>query len=98
MSDPYTRFKHVLNECLELLGARSLQWPLHWIVMAPNGMLLKGKYSAANDLHPEYTDQGELSPEHFMAFPMHYLFVDSAGKGTHIVVRSFSSIELLGCG
>jgi hypothetical protein len=98
MSDPYTRFKPVLDQCLEMLGRRSLEWPLHWVVMAPNGMMLKGRYNAADDPHPEFADQGEHSPEQFMAFPMHYLFVDSVGKGTHIVVRSFSKIELLGCG
>jgi len=98
MTDPYTRFKDVLNQCLEMLGTRSLQWPLHWVVMAPNGMMLKGSYNDADEPRPEYADQGEQSPEKYMAFPMHYLFVDSVGKGTHIVVRSFSSIELLGCG
>jgi hypothetical protein len=98
MSDPYTRFKHVLNQCLEMLGARSLQWPLHWVAMAPNGMILKGSYNDVDGPRPEYTDQWEHSPEKFMAFPIHYLFVDSVGKGTHIVVRSFSKIELLGCG
>jgi hypothetical protein len=98
MIDPYTRFKYVLNQCLELLGARSVQWPLHWVAMAPNGMMLKGSYHDPDEPHPEYADEGEHSPEKYLAFPMHYLFVDSTGKGAHIVVRSFSRIELLGCG
>jgi hypothetical protein len=98
MPDPYTRFKPVLDQCLEILGTRSLQWPLHWVAMAPNGMMLKGSYNDADEPRPEYADQGEHSPEKYMAFPIHYLFVDSVGKGTHIVVRSFSRIELLGCG
>jgi hypothetical protein len=98
MPDPYTRFKHVLNQCLEMLGTHSLQWPLHWVAMAPNGMMLKGSYNDAHEPRPEYADQGTHSPEKYMAFPIHYLFVDSVGKGTHIVVRSFSRIELLGCG
>jgi len=80
------------------IGAPSVQWPLHWVVMAPNGIMLRGSYHDADDRHPEYGAQGEHAPEKFMAFPMHYLFVDSTGEGTHIVVRSFSSIELLGCG
>jgi hypothetical protein len=97
MTDPYTRFKYVLNQCLQMLGTPSLRWPLHWVAMAPNGMMLKGTYHDVDDPRPEYA-KGEHSPEKYLAFPMHYLFVDSTGKGTHIVVRSSSSIELLGCG
>ena len=98
MADPYTRFRDVLNQCLETLGAPSMEWPLHWVALAPNGMMLKGSYKDADEPHPDYADQGEHSLEKFMAFPIHYLFVDSVGKGTHIVVHSFSRIELLGCG
>lgn len=46
----------------------------------------------------EYAEELRQAREEMLTFPMHYLFVDSTGKGTHIVVRSSLSIELLGCG
>jgi hypothetical protein len=98
MSDPYSRFKHVLNQCLELLDLQSWQLPLHWVAMAPNGIILKGIYHDLDEPDLGYTTKGEYFPEKFMAFPIHYLFVDADGKGTHVVARSFSRIELLGCG
>jgi hypothetical protein len=61
-------------------------------------MMFKGTYTDGDEPRPDYADQGDRSPEKYMAFPMHYLFVDATGKGTHLVVRSFSIIELLGCG
>jgi hypothetical protein len=97
-SDPYSRFKHVLNQCLELLDAQSWQLPLHWVAVAPNGISLKGSYHDLDEPDRGDTTTGEYFPEKFLAFPIHYLFVDSAGKGTHVVARSFSRIELLGCG
>jgi hypothetical protein len=98
LSDPYSRFKHVLHQCLESLDVQSWQLPLHWVAMAPNGIILKGCYQEIDDPDLGYTTQGEDFPEKFMAFPIHYLFVDAAGKGTHVVARSSSVIELLGCG
>jgi hypothetical protein len=98
ISDPYNRFKHVLDQCLGLLDVQSWQLPLHWVAMAPNGIILKGSYYESDEPDLRDTTKGEDFPEKFMTFPIHYLFVDSTGKGTHVVARSFSRIELLGCG
>jgi hypothetical protein len=97
-SDSYTRFRKVFDGCLESLSEHGLQLPLYWVAMGPHGMMLKGSYKNGGNSRPEYFFEGEPFPADILPFPLHYLFVDSAGKGAHIVVRSFSLIELLGCG
>jgi hypothetical protein len=97
-ADAYTRFREVLDECLARLGGHRLQLPLHWVAIGARGVILKGRYEAVGHARPEYVLEGEPFPAELLPFPVHYLFVDAAGKGAHIVVRSFSVIELLGCG
>jgi hypothetical protein len=97
-SDSYTRFRKLLDGCLEMLGGHRLQLPLYWVALGPRGVMLKGSYQDVGKPRPEYFFEGEPFPAEMLPFPLHYLFVDSADKGAHIVVRSFTAIELLGCG
>jgi hypothetical protein len=96
--DAYLRFRKVFDECLEKLGGHRLQFPLYWVALGPRGVMLKGRYTDVGKPRPESVFEGEPFPAESLPFPLHYLVVDAAGKGALIVVRSFSVIELLGCG
>lgn len=97
-SDSYVRFREVLDGCLERLHGHRLQLPVYWVAIGSRGMMLKGGYKDVGKPRPEYIFEGEPFPAEILPFPLHYLFVDAAGRGAHIVVRSFAVIELLGCG